>query len=195
MKRLLAMVMAGLAAIMGLVQSARAEVLLTINVYDPSAVVFSATSGASSISTWGSALALPDFFTENVPSANIKDFAATLLPVQGGPYDGELGWLQMDDRNLLIWPLRGTVTLDFVQGETAFQGSATLDLSSVVDKMLPVGETGLLFAYQGGEIVRIGDFQVISQVPEPGGLALCGVAVAGLLLMARRKCLCGKASR
>ncbi len=180
------MVAAGVVFAWGMASGARAEVLLTINIYDPSAVVISATSGVASATADGIGLWLPNLFFQRVDDDNFKDPAATLQTVQGQSLEWNLGWLQVGSVDGAIWPLRVDV-VNFVQNETAFAGRATLDLSSVVPSMQAVGFTGEIYAYQSESQTIVGEYQVISEVPEPGGLALGGVAVVGAWLLARRR--------
>lgn len=172
-----------------------AQVLLTIDTSNSSAVTFTAASGTS-LATTSSApvvgVTLIGFFTSAVftqpgPSGSglsASGFtfdAATSLSNDGSTYTGTN--LEISSGSSV------TQNMNFVSGATAFTGSMTLNLS--VGNLPSGGATGDIFAGAPGTFigsgVKIGTWQAgVAAVPEPSTYAAL-MSVAALCFAGYRR--------
>lgn len=161
-------------------------VVLEINISDPSAVTVTSTGAASSIDFSDSGqnrIDLLDFFTSD-PGRNINQDPASgsssLADKDGNILDSMT--VSSSLKKLLF---HSDNDLSYMNGEAAFSGSATFDMSSISTSALPtVGMTGDVTPPNYGSTV-IGQWSV---VPEPS-VYTSAAGIAGLLavLFVRRR--------
>ncbi|MBW8782581.1 MAG: PEP-CTERM sorting domain-containing protein [Verrucomicrobia bacterium] len=181
--------------------SAEANVLLTVNITDPTNVVFSSTLGVASASdsshTIGDGIVLLNFFsvggsiTPTVVSNTLTP-AGSSTPFDSLSSDG-ISTAPGDFSNFTGFNFyninNGPETMTFLTGVVAFTGSATYDLS--FEDLPTVGTIGDITAgYSGSAIpaVVIGQYQIISAIPEPATYSsLAGLGVLGSAYLARRR--------
>ncbi|TWT91783.1 PEP-CTERM motif protein [Botrimarina colliarenosi] len=164
-----------LLACLGVAHSADADVLLLIDVTNPSAVTIQSTDGLvlNTVGN-GSPVDLADFFTadtgfhEAPMSGDLSRFS-----------NGELFTVYRNTSTTLqLFSGAGFNFGEFTAGQLAFNGTGTLDLSAL---SLPgPGATGDINGFRE----LMGTWQVVP-VPEPSSLALLGLG--GLMLLRRRK--------
>ncbi len=162
-----------LLACLGVAHSANADILLLIDVTDPSAVTIQSTDGlVLNTGGNGSPVDLADFFT--------ADTGFNEAPMSGDLSRASNGQTFTQYRNtgttLQLLSGAGFNLGEFTAAQLAFNGTGTLDLSA-----LPLpgpGATGDI----NGFTDLLGTWQV---VPEPSSLALLGLG--GLMLLRRRK--------
>ena len=173
------------------VAAASADVVLTVDASDPSAVVFTAEPGASSanVDTFGGGLLLTQFADDStlgetlVQSSNPLRIAASGVGLDlVGPgvndFAGGSGY------GIIVF--NALDNLVFNVGEVAFVGESTVDLSFLDLRREPlVGDIEVYGPF--GDLVPesfIGEFNYIPPIPEPVGLA---AALVPALLLRRRR--------
>jgi len=180
-----------LVAAFGLVsQSAMSQILLKVDISDPSAVTFAATGNFpgiddSSVSNTAG-VSLIDLFA--VDSTNFADqlFSGDLFAAGTySPYDTfTVGYSALTDRDITLWVYKfiDSNTQIFKTIEPAFTGTGLIDLTGETFK--PIGSTGNIIVgdSESGSGAVIGQYQII---PEPSSLALLGLS--GLLALRRRR--------
>ncbi len=174
-----------------------AAILLEIDISDPSAVTFTATSNNassdSSLNASSNGFTIEGFFLSN-PTVDYIDgnVTGTLSPVTGttqtyaiaGTFDylsGTETFGPGNDLNVTANGNAGSNSQVFSTSSTAFTGTAVMDLSSYVANLPLAGASGSIYpGYSLGPAV-IGEWSV---VPEPstyalgaGMLALCALAL------------------
>jgi hypothetical protein len=164
------------------IASARAAVILTIDVTDPEKVLFTATGAHAQNNdvetSVGQGFTLLGFFNQEV-DYDYTSFDRSNLKSPGASFaygDLFVASISGDGRDLNIAG-SGFVSQDFSATEAAFTGSARIDLSAWMSTLTP-GTTGDILAGDAFyNTVVIGQYQII---PEPGTISL--LIGAGLLL-------------
>jgi hypothetical protein len=184
------------------ITSAHAQILLTINVSNPSATIIYA-SGTYTGSTLSSGSAGPflngidllQLFTSTVGSAGFTIASSSLSTGDGsaGPafdsafgdnYSFAQGYTLIDGADLNLFKFGDSTQMTFTNGDAAFSGNLTLDLSSA---SLPApGTTGnIITGYNGGTPnVVVGEWVVAAPEPTTWALLLGGF---GALAFLRRR--------
>lgn len=177
--------------------TAKADVVLTVDLSVVNQVTISATSGLSAITASGSdttGFYLEGFYggagsalaatlvSGNLTSAqNLSDNSPSLFRGGGGT-----------DPGLNIWSYTNDPTSDFVAGSVAFSGSATftLDAASYADMLAGASGGDVYFPADTFDDLPgqgiIGQFSVITAIPEPGTFTVLGIGL-GLVALRRRR--------
>ena len=176
-------------------------VLLEIDVTNPAAVVFTATSNNSAIANSdydnevGSCLL--NFFTADAPDTDDAFSSSTLKPTStSDPYD--YFWVDVDDegglRSACAYFYTGTENQDFSTSSRAFEGSATIDLTGY--PLPAAGSSGnIVSGYSAGDVsAPLGEWSVngtstsapITAVPTMSAYGLA-LTMLGLLVVAGRR--------
>lgn len=171
--------------------------LLTIDITDPTTVVFSATGNFSSTDDNGHSaydgIELLQFFNNSADRFGGSMTGTLTGGESGDPYDtfASDNFTVADGENDLN--IYGDSTSDqqnFTTISAAFTGVSTADLSEATSLLPTPGTTGDImtgFSLNAGSI--IGQWIVISTVPtpEPSTLALAGLGAVTTILFARRR--------
>ena len=157
--------------------SAKAQLLLTINDSDPSAVTITATGlypGTTTSQLFNNGIDLLGFFETNVGFTQFTVVSSTLTTgdASSGPiYDTAVGDnISTTGNDLTLYSSNPSATETFTSGPTgapAFIGTATLDLAG---QSLPAAGVGtIVTGYSGGSPnVAIGEWEVTTVgAPEP----------------------------
>jgi len=189
-----------LGAIFALISAAsgRAQILLTVDITKPDAVVFTATGNGPSTSvgsyTFYDGIDLVNFFTANVTTDDF--FPATPTTLTTG--DGSSGTLfdsgastesagEGDDVDLSLFTNNeGAPTMSFTTGQPALTGALTLNLSG---QPLPsVGTSNALLAgyYAVSGTTPIGSYVVV-EAPEPSTGTMIAVGFLTLAVARSRR--------
>ncbi len=168
-------------------------ILLTVDISNPSAVIFTATTNYAAMNSYRSirdGFDLLKLFT-SVASVGGSDTNGTLIGGNSGnPYSTYYG----DNASGSIIDLgfvgTGFTYQTFTTTSTAFTGAWTIDLSGATPQLPLPGAIGNIqtgFGASPGQV--IGQWQVIgtAPVPEPGTLALAALGGIGAWFGARRK--------
>ncbi|YCM42491.1 hypothetical protein V2O64_14365 [Verrucomicrobiaceae bacterium 227] len=181
---------------------ATAAVVLEIDISNPAAVVFSATSGTSSTDSTlrrtYDGFTIENFFTTEVTYSNLSDSTGDLVDQLGiGPSYSGFGTFEYSDNvgdfkaanDLSIFTNEGDAVPNqvFAVGSVAFTGSETYDFSSTPAALPSPGATGNVISgyFQSGTADHgevIGQWVVV--VPEPSAAVL---GVLGMLMLVKRK--------
>jgi hypothetical protein len=165
--------------------------LLTVDVTDIANVTFTTTGNPASVNdsstTYSHGVELMDFFTSNSGFAqpatgNLKGGGLSLSYISASNGGGE--YLNFHGSTF------GDPSQNFTTSVAAFNGSASVDMSSASETLPGVGATGNIYAGNSSALGPIiGQWQVIgaAPVPEPGTLALAALGGAGALVYARRR--------
>lgn len=192
-----------------------AQVVMTIDWSDLSAVKFTATGNSSAIdypdeTNWAfvEGVALLSFFTSSVNVQDIDGGAAissTLTDSANNPtatsvFDRLSSWNDSDPNlypnlgngfDLTLWNDPGSIDMNFTTGSAAFNGEAIFDLSgySSFTNLFPaLNATGNVGIWNGNG--TLGTWQVVgvAAVPEPSTYAaLAGLVVLGFVALRRRR--------
>lgn len=177
--------------------SARAAVLLTLDLSTVNQVTISATAGLSSATISGDDIVgvyLKDFFGGVGSSFNISAMSGANLVYFNATSDGtpDLYRDSSTDPGLNIYSMdNGTPRpASFTTGVQAFKGSATWNLTSAQYAVfLEAPSSGDIYAFAdyidgltGGPVV-IGQYSI---VPEPTSMAIFGLGALGMAYRARR---------
>lgn len=158
------------------------NVLLEIDVSDPTVVSFTATDGLSLITAGdGNATTLLDFFVAppTVTEADLPGLVGDLTAAaQGSLLDAFR--IPPGNRSLRFTRDGGFNSGDYVADQLAFTGSSTLDLS--LTSLPAVGTVGSINVNSLGTGSTIGSYLVI---PEPSSLTL--LTLGGLVAARRRE--------
>ncbi|HAV63336.1 MAG TPA: hypothetical protein DCY13_13345 [Verrucomicrobiales bacterium] len=170
------------------VTSSKAQ-LLTIDISNPSAVVFTGTGQFASANFTGASTTFPvrllGFFSADPGQDTINNSSSTLFT------SGSSAALNYALTGRFI-PGQTTLVLrnefgsghSFSTSSAGFTGSATFDLSSYSSLLPAVGTVGNISASDGTSTVVVGTFEVVP-VPEPSTIAL--LAFAGVAFVAWRR--------
>ena len=177
--------------------SAKAQVLLTINVYDPNNVTITATGaipGASGSDIFLNGVDLLGFFTQNVafPPYHVVSSSLTTGDASSGPlYDSAIGDnYDSGGNDLALYSSSGggstesfTASTSDTTGSPAFLGEMILKLNGA--PLPTAGTEGNIitgFSYTAPNNVVIGQYDVESvAAPEPSSWLLC---IGSLTLLA-----------
>jgi PEP-CTERM motif len=191
MKKSLLTALVGLGFSLLSVGAAQAQILLTVDISNPSAVTFTATGAAPAISanvgSYANGIDLLTFFIDDAGISNtFSDPFSTLTTADAstGPAltDAAVDNFSPLSVDLSIFKFNSGAGMTFTKGQPAFLGTLTLNLSA---EPIPAGlATGNILAgySQGGPQVVIGQWEV---VPEPSTWALF-LGGLGLLAFLRR---------
>ena len=170
---------------------AKAAVLLTVDVSDPSMVTFTATGAASEADAATDSVegfSLLDFFT-STRSLGIGTITGTLTSVQGDAPVTNASAFSLNTA-LNLYDGFDTGSFVFEAGETAFSGSVTLDLSAFADLLPAAGSMGRIAigsSFRTGPFGSgFGDYLVVNTVPLPAAAPLMVLGLIGLRTMRRR---------
>jgi|GEM_PF-5501242 len=170
----------------------QAGILLNVNISNPAAVTFTATTATSELS--GAPKAEHGFSLLNFFGADVNfQFPPTFSDLTGGGYtvdrvrwDGPITQGAGRDLNFADFSGFFTDTMSFVQGERALSGSATVNLTSVMN-LPPNGATGQIRL--GSENNNVAGVVIGSwtAVPEPASVSVAaGLALGGFAFVRRR---------
>jgi hypothetical protein len=169
---------------------AQAQILLTINDSDPSAVTITATgsfAGTGASDSFSNGIDLLGFFTSSVgfDMFNVTSVLTTGNLSPGAFYDTAYGDnLSFQNVDLSLYSSNQTATETFATGTPAFIGSMTLDLSGV--GLPSVGTSGNIvtgYSMTAPDNTTIGQWQVLAvSTPEPSSwmLLLLGFALVAI---------------
>lgn len=159
------------AAAASITAAASADILLTVDITNPAAVVISTTGGASSVTTaeQGRQVALLGALAAPAPSSIGNLLTGNLTASNGRTYNS--AFQLSGQSNVLI---SGSNQFQaFTQGQQAFFGSSTVNLSfPQFIGFAPVGTVGDIVIWDSFTPV-IGQYQII---PAPGAAAALGLA-------------------
>ena len=176
--------------------SAQGQILLTVDITNPDAVVFRATVNGPSTSVssnvFNDGIDLVDFFTANVYTG-ISFYASPTSLTTGdgsaGPvFDtgaSTLSGSEIDDVDLDVFSSTNFSTMSFTTGQPALAGALTFNLSG---QPLPVVGTSheLLSGYIGSGSTPIGSYLVV-EAPEPSTWTLLALGFITLALARGRR--------
>ncbi len=180
------------------------NVLLTVDISNPASVVIAATgnnasTNDSSKTAWDGIDLLGIFLSNVYGQFGTNAIGGTLIGGGSGQAydfyepDGTSG-RNANHFNLNLYENQpGSPPIQsFSTGTSAFTGSMTIDLSSVVSALPSSGASGDIRAgWFGNQGAVIGQWQVVytppAPTPEPGTLALAGLGGVGAWFYARRK--------
>jgi hypothetical protein len=177
--------------------AASGQVLITVDVTDPSLVIFTATGAApSQDDSMGAYAGITLLGFLHTTSQDLDTGLSGDLQGSGtsAAYSNAffLSYLSGDysagfDLNLYVET--GGGTQGFTTGSAAFAGSSTLDLTSVSAFLPAAGASGSIQVGDGSSVGNvIGSYLVVSSVPEPSAYALLvGFAGAGFAGLRRRR--------
>ena len=166
------------------IHPAMADVLLVVDITNPANTTITATSGLASVSS--SALDYGVFLEGLTSAVANRQFAVVgNLQTANAGLSYNLAFENFGS-GLEIKQLFGGSTETFVQGSLAFSGSGTLDLTGGASLSNP-GIYDIVVSDNFGSptSVVIGQYQLVSQTPEPSTAAL--FALAGLLFLITRR--------
>ena len=183
---------------LGTAKVADATVIREVNVFDPTAVTFTAKSADAENklgkkNSWYG-ITLLDFFSGNtteIDESLDRGSMYVLAHKTGGDRrqltdiwvgDDSGGWT-LDDLN--IWDDSESFKMEFKKNKTALQGWAQHDLSATTG-MATAGMMGNIVTYKPDKGIIIGQWVVVS-VSEPSTLPLIGLGLGGLILIRRRR--------
>lgn len=187
MKRVLAAVLG-----LGMLSTACAQVLLTVDISDPSAVTFTATglapsandntvSGTIGFTLLGFLTSADDLLSTSglgdleAPGMTSAYDAFAALDYAGGVFDPGV--------DINLWG--GSGVQNFSTGAPAFTGTFTIDLTAIASLLPSAGHSGTIQVGDGSETgAVIGQYQV---VPEPSAVLLTTLACGTVLIFRRRR--------
>ncbi len=169
------------------VATTHAAVLITVDITNSTAVVFSATGAFSAVddisSEDGAGVTLLQFFQSNSTLSGDPITITSLTPAGSGTseYDSagnDFGTVSLEDINLYV--SGGSVTQVFTTTSSAFTGVAVLDLSGLdVPTLGTEGDIIVGDTFSGSGVV-IGSWIA---VPEPSVIWLLAVTVVGTFIL------------
>lgn len=171
--------------------AASAQVLLEVDITDPSAVVITATGAAAALDSAASVVSgatLADIFTADFTLGTANNPTGDLVGGGSGvAYNRSFNNTTTVGRlSLNLWVTGGGgASASFTTADPAFTGSATLDLSGA--SLAAIGSRGSVWSDDApfgnpSQGAIIGEFLI---VPAPGAAALLGLG--GLAMVRRRR--------
>lgn len=171
----------------------RAQVLLTVDISDPSSVTFTATGtapAADATGTYSAPIQFKGFLTANPGATGQATASSTILATEGAThYLNTVLWGKPSLVQTTLSLRNGSSSENFLTTDPAFAGSAAFDFSSISSYLPAAGATGNLVVSTGGSSsgTVIGTYSVTA-VPEPADYALvCAVAALVFAVWRRRR--------
>jgi hypothetical protein len=181
-----------------------AAIVLQIDITNPNAVVFRSTtanaqSNGSADADYEGGITIENFFisARNITTAvalsgNLTSSGATASFNELVTFNfGNSTPVSADDLSVYHAPLNTGGVQTFSTSLQAFTGSGSVDLSTHASALWAVGQTGdVLLSYQnvGGQRVVIGQWEIVSSIPEPSAYAaIFGGMALGCAIFSRRR--------
>lgn len=178
------------------VQAVGAQVVLTIDISDPTQVVITGTGALAGANAGGVSTTFPiwltNFLTEDSAGAapTFTALSASTLATTGSSHTlGSALVRFIPGQRTLVLRESGPSSETFLTTAPAFVGQAAFNFSSLQTVLRGAGWSGDVLAYNGSTTTLIGTYVLTTTaVPEPASAALVGaMAGLGFALVRRRR--------